>query len=293
MDSELNFLQKLWETITKPIFTIGTFDVTIWSAFYLLLLLFLLFFVTSRLRRWLVYKVFAKSDIELGVRLAVGTIVRYVIVLIGLIIILQSLGIDLNSITILAGALGVGIGFGLQNITNNFVSGLIILFERPIKVGDRIEVAGIAGDVTNISMRATTILTNDNISIIVPNSEFISSSVINWSHSDKKVRFKIPVAVSYKEDPERVRDVIIDVAKKSQGVMADPEPSIRFTEYGDSALIFSLRVWTSEYISRPGAFRSMIYFDLFKRFREEGIEIPYPQRDIHIKNTEFTIKKKE
>lgn len=293
MDSELNFLQKLWETITKPIFTIGAFDVTILSAFYLLLLLFILFYVTAKLRRWLVYKVFAKSNIELGVRIAVGTIIRYVIVLIGLFIILQTLGIDLSSVTILAGALGVGIGFGLQNITNNFVSGLIILFERPIKVGDRIEVAGIAGDVTNISMRATTILTNDNISIIVPNSEFISSSVINWSHNDRKVRFKIPVSVAYKEDPEHVRDVIVDVAKKCQGVLSDPEPNVRFTEYGDSALIFSLRVWTSEFTNRPGAFRSMIYFDLFKRFREEGIEIPYPQRDIHLKNTEFTIRKKD
>ena len=293
MENELTFLEKMWETITKPFVTIGTFDVTIWSIFYLLLLLFILFFVTAKLRQWLVYKVFAKSNIELGVRVAVGTIVRYVIVLIGLFVILQTLGIDLSSITILAGALGVGIGFGLQNITNNFVSGLIILFERPIKVGDRIEVGGIAGDVTNISMRATTILTNDNISIIVPNSEFISSSVINWSHNDRKVRFKIPVSVAYKEDPERVRDIIVDVAKNCKGVLADPEPILRFDKYGDNALIFSLRVWTSEYINRPGAFRSMLYFDLFKRFRTEGIEIPFPQRDIHIKNTEFTIKKKE
>jgi small-conductance mechanosensitive channel len=293
MENELTFFEKMWETITKPFVTIGTFDVTIWSVFYLLLLLFILFFVTAKLRKWLVYKVFAKSNIELGVRLAVGTILRYVIVLTGLFIILQTLGIDLSSITILAGALGVGIGFGLQNITNNFVSGLIILFERPIKVGDRIEVGGIAGDVINISMRATTILTNDNISIIVPNSEFISSSVINWSHNDRKIRFKIPVSVAYKEDPERVRDIIVDVAKKCKGVLADPEPNVRFDEYGDNALIFSLRVWTTEYINRPGAFRSMLYFDLFKRFRAEGIEIPFPQRDIHIKNTEFTIKTKE
>ncbi len=293
MNNEIPFLHDLWETINKPFFTLGNFNLTIWSVFYLLVLLFLLFFVTSKIRNWIVYKALAKSPIELGVRIAVGTIIRYIVLLIGLFVILQTLGIDLSAITILAGALGVGIGFGLQNVTNNFVSGLIILFERPIKVGDRIEVADVAGDVINISMRATTILTNDNISIIVPNSEFISSSVINWSHNDRKIRFKIPVAVSYKEDPEKVRDVIIDVAKKCSAVLQDPEPTLRFSEYGDSALIFSLRVWTSEYINRPGAFRSMLYFDLFKRFREEGIEIPYPQRDLHIKNTEFTIKKNE
>lgn len=293
MENEIPFLKQFWETINKPFLTLGNFDLTIWNLFYLLFLLFLLFFITAKLRKWLVYKVLAKSNIELGVRIAVGTILRYIVVLIGLFIILQTLGIDLSSITILAGALGVGIGFGLQNVTNNFVSGLIILFERPIKVGDRIEVADITGDVTKISMRATTITTNDNISIIVPNSEFISSTVINWSHNDRKVRFKIPVAVSYKEDPERVRDIIVDVAKKCSGVLDVPEPIVRFSEYGDSALIFSLRVWTSEYINKPGAFRSIIYFDLFKRFREEGIEIPFPQRDLHIKNTEFTIMKKE
>lgn len=293
MNNDKSYLQTVWVTINKPFLTLGNFDLTIWSVFYLLILLFLLFFITARLRKWLVYNLLAKSSIDLGVRIAVGSILRYIVVLIGLFVILQTVGIDLSSVTILAGALGVGIGFGLQNITNNFVSGLIILFERPIKVGDRIEVAGIAGDVTNISMRATTILTNDNISIIVPNSEFISSSVINWSHNDRKVRFKIPVAVSYKEDPEHVRDIIIDVAKKCTGVLADPQPIVRFDEYGDSAIIFSLRVWTTEFINRPGAFRSMIYFDLFKRFRQEGIEIPYPQRDIHLKNTEFTVRKKE
>lgn len=293
MNNEIPFLHDLWETINKTFFTLGNFNLTIWSVFYLLVLLFLLFFVTSKIRNWIVYKALSKSPIELGVRIAVGTIIRYVAVLLGLFIILQTLGIDLSSVTILAGALGIGIGFGLQNVTNNFVSGLIILFERPIKVGDRIEVGDINGDVTQISMRATTIVTNDNISIIVPNSEFISSTVINWSHSDRNIRFNIPVGVSYDADPEKVKNVLMEVVNANPGVLTEPKSDVLFDEYDDSSINFNLRVWTNEYINRPGLLKSQLYFEIFKRFKEENIEIPFPQRDIHIKNTEFTIKKNE
>jgi len=280
-------IKKIAEDIINflkiPVFSLGDTQVTLWTILYLIIVLWLLFYITSKLNNIIVYKILAKSKIDLGVRIAVGTILRYSILTVGLIILLQTVGINLSSITILLGALGVGIGFGLQNITNNFVSGLIILFERPIKVGDRIEVAGVAGDVIKISMRATTIVTNDNISIIVPNSEFISSTVINWSHTDRKVRFNYPVGVSYKEDPEKVKKVLLEVAQDNQGVMKDPKPDVLFTEYADSALMFNLRVWTSEYIDRPGVLKSQLYFEIFKRFKENGIEIPYPQRDIHIK----------
>ncbi len=280
----MEFRHEIKKWMDAAVVNIGNTQITLWTVTYLLLLTFLLVIITSKLKKLVIHRLLSKSGIDIGVLEAFGSIFRYVILTIGFIIILQTAGIDLSSLTILFGALGVGIGFGLQNITNNFVSGLIILFERPIKIGDRIEVGGITGDVTKISMRATTILTNDNISIIVPNSEFISSSVINWSHNDRKVRFQIPVAVSYKEDPEKVRDIIVDVASKNNAVLKDPPPFVRFSEYGDSALIFSLRAWTTEYINRPGAFRSILFFDIFKRFREEGIEIPYPQRDIHIKD---------
>lgn len=293
MKNDGSFIENFWEFVNKPLVSLGNFDVTPWSLIYLLLLLFLLFYVTAKLRKWIVYKALASSNIELGVRIAVGTILRYIIVLIGLFVILQTLGIDLSSVTILAGALGVGIGFGLQNVTNNFVSGLIILFERPIKVGDRIEVGNVYGDVMKIAMRATTIITNDNITIIVPNSEFISSTVINWSHNDRDIRINIPVGVSYSEDPERIKNILLKIVDEFPGVLAQPKPDVLFEKYDDSSINFNLRVWTSEYINRPGVLKSQLYYLIFKRFREEGIEIPFPQRDIHIKNTEFTIKKKE
>jgi len=152
-------------------------------------------------------------------------------------------------LTFLAGALGVGVGFGLQNITSNLISGIILLFERPIKIGDRIEVGGVHGDVVRISPRATTIVTNDNIAVIVPNSDFITGRITNWSYTDRDVRFHIPVGVSYRSGPEEVRRLLLAVAGAYPGVLKQPEPDAHFQEFGDSSLNFVLLVWTSDYIT--------------------------------------------
>lgn len=285
-----DIIKNIKEFLDLPITHIGSAELTLWSVLYFLLLVFLLFYLTAKIKKWVVYKLLANSKIELGVRIAVGTILRYIVLVIGLIIVLQTIGLDLSAVTVLAGALGVGIGFGLQNITNNFVSGIIILFERPIKVGDRIEVGEVSGDVVSISMRSTTIVTNDNISIIVPNSDFISSKVINWSHTDRNIRFNIPVGVSYNEDPEVIKKILLEVADENQSILRQPSPDVLFKEYGDSALVFILRIWTREYINRPDILKSQIYYATFKKFKEHNIEIPFPQRDLHIKNEEIKIK---
>jgi len=268
---------------------LGKITVTAWKVLYVVLLFVLLVYVTKKIKKWIIHRLLAKSNLDIGIRTTIGTMFRYLILVIGLMIIFQSAGIDLSTVTVLAGALGVGIGFGLQNITNNFISGLIILFERPIKVGDRIEVGEITGDVVNISMRATTVVTNDNISVIVPNSDFISSRVINWSHNDRNVRFSVAVGVSYNEDPEKIKDILLAVADDNSAVLKNPEPDVVFIEFGDSSLNFNLRVWTTELIQKPHILRSQLYFEIFKRFRKEGIEIPFPQRDLHIKNPELKI----
>jgi small-conductance mechanosensitive channel len=283
MNTISDIANRIVEHLSVPLFSLGGSTFTLWMLVYLVFFSVLLVFAASRINRIVAYRILANSRIDLGVRIAIGSIVKYALLTIGFVIILQTAGIDLSSITILFGALGVGIGFGLQNITNNFVSGLIILFERPIKVGDRIEVSGIAGDVVDISMRATTIVTNDNISIIVPNSEFISSTVINWSHTDRNVRFNFPVGVSYREDPLKIRELLLNIALDHPGVLKEPRPDVLFTEYGDSALMFNLRVWTSEFVNRPGVLKSQLYYEISRRFREAGVEIPFPQRDIHIK----------
>jgi small-conductance mechanosensitive channel len=284
-----NLFFDLREFLNVPVTTLGKTDITLWTILYFIFLTFLLFYVTSKLRRWIVYKLLAKSKIDLGVRVAAGSIFRYLILFIGFIIVLQTVGIDLSTITILAGALGVGIGFGLQNVTNNLVSGIIILFERPIKVGDRIEVGDVAGDVIKISIRATTIVTNDNISIIVPNSDFISSKVINWSHIDRNIRLNFPVGVSYKEDPQRIKKLLLEVAMDNKGVLKEPKPDVLFNEFGDSALVFNLRVWTQEFINRPGVLKSQLYYAIFEKFKQNGVQIPFPQRDIHFKSSDAPI----
>ncbi len=284
MNDIKQIFNSIKEFLNVPITSIGKSPITIWDITYFLILIFLLLYLTSKLRKWIVYKLLSKSKIDLGVRIAVGTIARYIILVIGFIIILQTVGIDLSALTIMAGALGVGIGFGLQNVTNNFVSGIIILFERPIKVGDRIEMGDVSGDVVRISMRSTEILTNDNISIIVPNSDFISTKVINWSHTDRNIRFNFPVGVSYKEDPERVKKLLLEVANSNDAVLKQPKPDVLFSDFGDSSIDFKLRVWTREYINRPNVLKSQLYYEIFKKFRENNIEIPFPQRDVLIRN---------
>ncbi|MCC5931610.1 MAG: mechanosensitive ion channel [Cyclobacteriaceae bacterium] len=276
--------KKVIDFLQTGLFEMGSTQFTIGSVLYYIFLIIILFFLSGWLKNFLVNRVFKRYGLDIGVSLAVATILRYIIVVIGLAIILQSSGIDLSALGILAGALGVGIGFGLQNITNNFVSGIIILFERPVKVGDRIELNDIIGNIIDISPRATTIVTNDNIIVIVPNSEFISSRVINWSHNDRRVRFRFPVGVAYKEDPAMIKKLLLEVASSEPGVLQQPPPDVLFDEFGDSSLNFQLLVWTVDFSDRPTQLKSKLYFAIFEKFKENNIEIPFPQRDLHIKS---------
>jgi small-conductance mechanosensitive channel len=277
-------LEKINELLNVVIFDIKGSDFTILTLLFIIISSILLVFLSKRISKILINRILSRYIKDSGVTDSIGTIFRYSIIVIGFITIFQSAGFDLSTLGLLAGALGVGIGFGLQNVTNNFISGIIILFERPIKVGDRIEVGDINGDVYSISMRSTTVITNDNISVIVPNSEFINSQVINWSHNDRKVRFRYPVGVSYKEDPEKVRAIVLAVVKENKGVLDDPETNFWFDGYGDNSINFVLGVWTSEYIQRPGVLKSQLYYAIFKKFAENKIEIPFPQRDLHLKS---------
>jgi len=276
----LTWLKTFWGI---ELFHLGGSPFTIRTLIFLSISLFLLFYVTSKIRKLLVKRIFPHYNLDIGVNQSIATIVRYTLVIIGLIVIFQTIGIDLSAIGLLIGALGIGIGFGLQNITNNFISGIIILFERPVKVGDRIEIDNLAGNIMNISARATTIITNDNIAVIVPNSDIINTRVINWSHNNKSVRLNFPVGVSYKEDPEIIRKLLTEVAIENSGVLGSPEPDVLFEEFGENSLNFNLQVWTTEYADRPKVLKSQLYYGVFKKFKVHNIEIPYPQRDIHLK----------
>lgn len=225
-----------------------------------------------------------RTRLDIGIQHAITTITTYLIILFALIILLQTAGIDLTTLNVLVGALGIGVGFGLQNIVNNFISGLIILLERSIKIGDRIEVGNIEGDVVKIGGRSTTILTNDNISVVVPNSKFIIENVVNWSHNERTVRFRIPVSVAYGSDTKLVEKTLLEVAKENPDVLENPEPAVRFIEFGDSGLLFELRAWTMTLIHKKGKLISSLNFAINDKFRERNIEIPFPQRDIHIRS---------
>lgn len=284
---EVADLIKGW--LNSPLFEIGAAPVTFWTIVSLVFLFVLLLWLTKRLKNWIVLTLLANSRIDIGVRQATGSIVRYIIIAIGFVVILQTVGIDLSTVTVLAGALGIGVGFGLQTITNNLVSGLILLFERPIKIGDRIEVGQVTGDVVDISARATTVITNDNIAIIIPNAEFISSKVTNWSYTTRDVRFNFPVRISYREDPEVVRTLLLEIAGGHHGVLKDRKPDVLFHEFGESSVQLILRVWTRDYTDRPGVLRSELNYAISRKFREHGIEIPYPQYDVHIKDGRLTV----
>ncbi|GIZ15171.1 mechanosensitive ion channel family protein [Capnocytophaga catalasegens] len=281
---EINFVEKLKDVMNFVIFDVKGSNFTLLTLIYLVVSSMVLVFVVKRITYFLEHKFFATRITEKGNRSAIVTIIRYLILLFGFLFIFKSAGFDLGAFSWLLGALGVGLGFGLQNITNNFISGIIILFERPIKVGDRIQVGDIMGDVVAISMRSTRIITNDNISVIVPNSQFINGNVTNWSHNDRLVRFHYPIGVSYKENPEEVKKIVLSVAENHEGVLKDPAPALWFVEYGDNSLNFELVVWTSTYIQKPVVLKSELYYIIFKEFEKHNIEIPFPQRDIHIRS---------
>lgn len=289
-ETTFEFLEKLKGVMNYVVFDVQGSNFTLLTLIYLVISITILIFASKKITHFLEHKFFASRIAERGNRSAIVTIIRYLILVFGFLFIFKSAGFELGAFSWLLGALGVGLGFGLQNITNNFISGIIILFERPIKVGDRIQVGDISGDVISISMRSTTIVTNDNISVIVPNSQFINGNVTNWSHNDRLVRFHYPVGVAYKEDPEKVRDIVLEIAKNHSGVLKDPAPAFWFVEYGDNSLNFELVVWTSTYIQKPVVLKSELYYEIFKEFTKHNIEIPFPQRDLHIRSGLNTIK---
>ena len=283
---------KVYKLLNFKLFSIGeNSTVTLLSLIKLVFLVWFVFFLGGVVRRILRRKILANTKLDFGVQHAVSTVSSYVFVFVGIVIVIQTSGLDFGAITVIAGAVGVGVGFGLQNIANNFISGLIILIERPIKVGDRIEVNEIDGNVDRIGARATTVITNDNIAYIIPNSQFISGNVINWSYTDRKVRFRLPVEVSYKCNPRFIEEILIEVAKSNDSVLRHPAPKVFFDGFGSNGLKFRLGVWTSRMMEKRPAFMSELNFQIWEKLKEHNIEVPYPQHDVHIKSGVLPLRK--
>jgi small-conductance mechanosensitive channel len=239
--------------------------------------------VGRAIRRALWKRLLPRLHVETGLAYAVSNMVFYAFTTLGTLVVVQASGINLTSLTVLLGALGVGVGFGLQEVTSNFVSGLIILLERPIEVGDRIQVGELDGQVTRINMRATEVLTNDSIAVIVPNKDFITLQVVNWSRGGDSIRVHVPVGVAYGTDPTLVRRALLEAAAEVPEVLRDPAPAVRLVSYGDSSINFELLAWTRDLLQQRLELVSKLNFAIDAVFRRWSIQIPFPQRDLHVR----------
>ena len=281
-----SYASSIITLLNYNLFVLGDAKITPLSIIYIILLAGLLIYLSGKLKHILISKLLVKLKLDIGAQQAIGGITRYIVLFVGFLIILQTVGINLTTLNVLAGAVGIGIGFGLQNIANNFISGLIILLERPIKVGDRVEVQGITGRVQSVSARSTIIRTNDNISIIVPNSKFISEHVVNWSFASNTVRFRIPLMVSYDSDVDLVKKVLTEVASESADILEDPPPSTSLVRFDEKGMFFELRAWSRTRVHNPGSLRSDLNYEIFRRFRENGIKFAESHYSFSMRETE-------
>ena len=273
---------NLFRLLNHPI-PVGGMNISLPGFVYSFLILLFTHMFVKIWRSTILKKMLANSGMAKGIQDTVSTITSYSFWVFGTILALNAVGISTTSLTVAFGALGIGLGFGLQNIFNNFISGLILLFERPLQVGDWVEINGIWGSVEKINVRSTVVKSVDNAALIIPNSEFISNRLINWSFKDPKIRRTISIGVAYGSDIHKVQSILLDIANKHPRVYRSPAPDVVFTNFGDSALLFDLRIWV--HVDYSISTRTDIRFEINRRFKEENIVIPFPQRDVHIYNS--------
>lgn len=277
-------LRYLRDFLNFQLFMVSGVPVTVASIFIFLLLISLFIIVGILVRRTLNKKILKRFKVDEGTSYTLSRISQYLVIGIGVLVSFNFVGINLSSLTVIFGLLSVGIGFGLQNVTSNFISGLIILFERPIIVGDRVMVDDVEGDVMEINIRSTMVRTVNNIFIIVPNSDFVSKNVINYSHGDPTYRLDIDVGVSYKSDLDTVLKALREVADENKSIMRNPEPEVHLVEFGDSSWKMELRGWIEDVKYYPKV-RNEINQAIIRTFAKYGVEIPFPQRDLHVRSS--------
>ncbi len=263
--------------------SIGGTKITIINIAYLVIFLVFFIFVSRIIRDTLQNRILPRTRLDIGARASFVNIVIYTFWILAIYTGINILGINLSSLAFMAGALGIGIGFGLQNVVNNFVSGIILLFDPSIQVGDMVQIGDDWGTVNRINIRTTIIQTFDNASLILPNSEMISNKVTNWSFKDPKVRRQVDVGVAYGSDVQLVHKILLQIVNDMPEIMNDPAPRVDFTDFADSALIFRVRFWITSpefWLAAPTELR----FKIDEEFKKNGIEIAFPQQDIHIRS---------
>ena len=270
------------------LFKIQNTGITISHIVVAVIALIMSFLVSKIVRVLLRRRVFKRYEIDTGLEYALLRVTHYLILIVGVYIGLKTINIPLGALVGLLAVLGVGIGFGLQNISSNFISGLILLFERPVKVGDRIEVGDVWGDVERIKLRTTIVTTPDNISIIIPNSKLLDNNLVNFYYADRNIRMHVPVGVAYGSDIDKVTTILEEIASADKEVQDDPPPRVWFREFGDSSLDFELLCWVPDAASKYEVL-NRLNRSIDARFREEGVEIPFPQRDLHLRSVKAPI----
>jgi small-conductance mechanosensitive channel len=268
--------------LDNPLFHIGGTEITLLEILIFILILLLTILLAKSLKKLLLKKIFPRYNINDGVGRSYIRILNYIIIIIGIFTGLSFAGVNVAVLFAGSAALLVGIGFGVQNIVNNFISGVILLFEKPIKEGDFVEIDGMFGTVKSISARSTRILTNSGIVIFIPNSKLVDNKIINRSYIEN-TEIEIPLVVSFNEDVEKVKTMLIEIANKQEFVLKEPEPSVSVSEFTDYGIRIKLFVWIKEQ-TKLFVVRNRINLAVLYEFRKEGIKFPYPQRDIHIIN---------
>jgi small-conductance mechanosensitive channel len=272
------------DVLNHTLFQIGDSSITFFTLIVFALILLLTISISIGIRRLLTKKIFPKYNIAPGIARAYSRIIYYIIFVSGLLIAINSAGINISILFAGGAALLVGIGFGIQNITNNFVSGLILLFERPIKEGDFIEVDGILGTVVSISARSTKIRTNTDVMIIVPNSKFLENNIINRSYIEK-TWIDVPVNIAYGTEFAKVSELLIKIAKEHPKILHEPEPTVSISEFGDSFIKVKLWVCITEN-KLFAVIKSDILKMILEAFKKEGIEFPNPLRSVQLQNSD-------
>ncbi|MEO1402501.1 MAG: mechanosensitive ion channel domain-containing protein [Cyanobacteria bacterium J06635_1] len=280
--------QTLYNSVTAQLLPVGDESFSLLELLLLLTMIFWVILGARAITNLLSSRVLRAAGINRGLQEAIAILSRYLLIIIGTIVVLQLWGLDLSSLTLLASALGIGIGLGLQNIAKDIGSGLVLVFERPIQVGDFIEFSDKMGTVERIGIRSTEVRTLDQVSIIVPNSQFLENEVTNWSHRNPLSRIHIPIGVAYACEPETVRSILLSVGRQHPEVVAAPAPQVFFQGFGDSALNFDLLVWIRTPSKQP-IIKSDINFAIAKAFQAHEIDIPFPQRDLNLANGELPI----
>ncbi|MGA9774074.1 MAG: mechanosensitive ion channel domain-containing protein [Blastocatellia bacterium] len=284
-------VEKILDVLNAPFIRPqgGQFSVSIMSLFLLVLIIFLATRVSRYVRRFLENRVLPRfHHIDSGLRYTLLRILHYLIMILATLWAVKlGFSVDLTGIAVILGFLSVGVGFGLQYIASDLASGFILLFERPLRVGDRLKLGDIEGRVDSIRLRSTTMITNDDVTVIVPNSELVRNRVVNWSYCNR-VRIRIPVGAAYGSDVRKVTDALLEAARSAERTMKDPPAKVYLKSFGDSAIDFELLVW----IDKPHdhqQIRSDINYEIERLFREQEIEIPFPQRDLHLRSSSIEL----